>query len=200
MGTNHLGHAALTWLLIPDLARSDNPRRPNAAYAASKAANLLFTFELDRRARASGSPLLSIAAHPGVAPTDLGRKAALLSGRTTRWSDIGRTVARWPFGPVEPEPAPILHAVTADVEGGSYRGRDGLGGMRGRHPATASASPLVRTRSSLQWRGALGIVSQPRERGALGREVPGRDRVAAQSEVPDHAVHRRPPEHSDPGR
>jgi NAD(P)-dependent dehydrogenase (short-subunit alcohol dehydrogenase family) len=96
-GTNHLGHYALTGLLLPTLRRAPAPRvvsvasvaawfgmlwpDPNwrrfyqrwLAYGQSKFANLLFTAELDRRARAEGSTLTALAAHPGVSATNLYR-------------------------------------------------------------------------------------------------------------------------------
>lgn len=95
-GTNHLGHYALTARLLPALGSSSKPRVVTVAsiahlggnarvvdgnpeqsykagrdYAQSKLANLIFSFELDRRARAAGSPLVSNAAHPGVSATHL---------------------------------------------------------------------------------------------------------------------------------
>ncbi|MFJ4649940.1 oxidoreductase [Nocardia sp. NPDC088792] len=95
-GTNHLGHFALTGLLLPTLLRSEDPRvvtvssvaawggfinwsDPNwrvlyvrwLAYSQSKLANLLFTSELHRRARAAGSGLTAVAAHPGLSSTHL---------------------------------------------------------------------------------------------------------------------------------
>jgi NAD(P)-dependent dehydrogenase (short-subunit alcohol dehydrogenase family) len=95
-GTNHLSHFALTGLLLPLLRKAQGPRvvnvsslahrggkidfdnlqgerkyRPWAAYQQSKLANLLFTFELQRRSEAFGWGLMSNAAHPGYARTDL---------------------------------------------------------------------------------------------------------------------------------
>jgi NAD(P)-dependent dehydrogenase (short-subunit alcohol dehydrogenase family) len=95
-GINHLGHFALTGLLLPALrdqpgarvvAVSSNAHKRGqmrfddlqgtrhysrwGAYAQSKLANLLFAFELDRRLRAAGSPGISVAAHPGYAATNL---------------------------------------------------------------------------------------------------------------------------------
>jgi NAD(P)-dependent dehydrogenase (short-subunit alcohol dehydrogenase family) len=95
-GTNHLGHFALTGLLLPLLQRASGPRIVNvsslahrggkidfdnlqaerkyrswAAYQQSKLANLLFTFELQRRSDAHSWGLMSNAAHPGYALTDL---------------------------------------------------------------------------------------------------------------------------------
>ena len=95
-GTNHLGHFALTGLLLPLLRKSQSPRVVNVsslahrggkidfdnlqaerkylswpAYQQSKLANLLFTFELQRRSDLNGWGLMSNAAHPGYARTDL---------------------------------------------------------------------------------------------------------------------------------
>ena len=95
-GTNHLGHFALTGLLLPALLGGVDPRvvtvssgahrsgrmrfdDPNwhngyqrwAAYGQSKLANLLFTFELQRRSAAARLPLIATAAHPGYTSTEL---------------------------------------------------------------------------------------------------------------------------------
>ena len=95
-GTNHLGHFALTGLLLDRLLATEGARVVNVgsgahrmgsirfddlqwqngyrkwmAYGQSKLANLLFTFELQRRADASGAKLLSVACHPGYAATNL---------------------------------------------------------------------------------------------------------------------------------
>lgn len=92
IGTNHLGHAALTWLLMPalreaggarvvtvsslahrgpgldveDLHFTGRPYLAGRAYSQSKLANLLFAIELDRRLRAAGADVVSVAAHPGL--------------------------------------------------------------------------------------------------------------------------------------
>jgi NAD(P)-dependent dehydrogenase (short-subunit alcohol dehydrogenase family) len=99
IGTNHLGHFALTGLLLDRLLATPGSRivtvsssahrqgridlddlhfrqrtyRPAAAYAQSKLANLLFTYELQRRLAAAGAQTIAVALHPGVVPTDLGR-------------------------------------------------------------------------------------------------------------------------------
>ena len=95
-GTNHLGHFALAGRLLPRLLEADAPRvvavssiahhrgdesvlegnpratyNANKAYGNSKLANLLFAFELQRRATAAGSALTVAAAHPGVSHTNL---------------------------------------------------------------------------------------------------------------------------------
>ena len=95
-GTNHLGHFALTGLLLPSLLEASSPRvvtvasvahhrgnasvlegnpeasyKPEPAYGNSKLANLLFARELHNRASAAGSKLTSTAAHPGVSATSL---------------------------------------------------------------------------------------------------------------------------------
>jgi NAD(P)-dependent dehydrogenase (short-subunit alcohol dehydrogenase family) len=93
IGTNHLGHFALTNLLLPkltdrvvavssmahwpgrisldDLNWKTRRYRPWLAYSQSKLANLLFTSELQRRLDAAGSPLRAVAAHPGYSHTNL---------------------------------------------------------------------------------------------------------------------------------
>ncbi|WP_440899720.1 oxidoreductase, partial [Actinosynnema sp.] len=96
-GVNHLGHAALTWLLMPALRARAGARvvtvssvahrlggldladpnfevrryAPWVGYGQSKLANLLFARELDRRLRLSGADVTSVAAHPGVSRTEL---------------------------------------------------------------------------------------------------------------------------------
>ena len=120
-GTNHLGHFALTNLLLEhvtgrvvtvssgahrmgridfdDLNWERRPYRAWRAYGQSKLANLLFTAELQRRLSAAGSTVLATAAHPGYAATNLqfhsGRRALdLLSASATGCSPRTRTAAR----------------------------------------------------------------------------------------------------------
>ncbi|WP_188896654.1 SDR family NAD(P)-dependent oxidoreductase [Microlunatus endophyticus] len=131
-GTNHLGHFALTGLLLPmitdrvvtvasvahrhgriDLAdpNFDHRRyRAGTAYAQSKLANLLFTQELQARLDAAGSPVRAHAVHPG----------AVASGIVDRFGPIARAI-----GPVivrsSAEGAlPLLYAATQPLPGGSY--------------------------------------------------------------------------------
>jgi NAD(P)-dependent dehydrogenase (short-subunit alcohol dehydrogenase family) len=166
-GINHLGHFALTGLLLPALRRSEAPRvvtvssnvhrtgrinwddlaaersyRRWPAYSQSKLANLLFSYELDRRARQAGSDLVSVAAHPGYASTHLLSVGAEQSGRrlTGLIMSAGRLFAQSDAMGALPQ----LYAATApDVEGGQYFGPDRLFELRG-HPQQVSASSSAR--------------------------------------------------------
>jgi NAD(P)-dependent dehydrogenase (short-subunit alcohol dehydrogenase family) len=165
-GTNHLGHFALTNLLLPhvtdrvvtlssglhrsgsiDLEDLNWQRRPysaTGAYAQSKLANLLFTLELQRRLTAAGSRVRALAAHPGWAATNL-------QGRTGSWvADRAATLGNRLFAQSDERGAlPTLAAATRDLPGGSYLGPDGFQEMRG-YPtlvgrtATASDPELAR--------------------------------------------------------
>ncbi|WP_369271977.1 oxidoreductase [Streptomyces sp. R11] len=148
-GTNHLGHFALTNLLLPYVTDrvvtlSSGAHRwsgarirfedlnwtsayhPNRAYAQSKLANLLFTLELQRRLTESGSPVRALAAHPGYAATNLQSHAG--SPVMRAFMRIGNRV----FAQDDKAGAlPTLYAATQDLPGASYVGPDGLGEMRG---------------------------------------------------------------------
>ncbi len=155
-GTNHLGHFALTGLLFDtlvarpaarvvtvssDLARIGRIRFDDlqgvkhygrwTAYAQSKLANQLFTLELDRRTEGRG--LISAAAHPGYAATNLQSVGPQMSGSglMERMTNLGNSL----FAQSAAAGAlPSLYAATApDVRGGQYFGPDRLFGMRG-HP------------------------------------------------------------------
>jgi NAD(P)-dependent dehydrogenase (short-subunit alcohol dehydrogenase family) len=138
IGTNHLGHFALTNLLLPkitdrvvtvsslmhymgyvslrDLNWTSRPYSPWVAYGQSKLANLQFTSELQRRLQAAGSKLRAVAAHPGYSHTNLqghsGRKLdnALLSfgNRLATDADFGARQT--------------LFAISQDVDGNSFVG------------------------------------------------------------------------------
>ena len=160
IGTNHLGHFALTNLLLPlitdrvvvvssELHRSGwidvedlnwERRRYKAwdAYGQSKLANLLFVFELERRLAASGSGVRALAVHPGYAATNLQSHAA--SRVTAAVMTLGnRLVAQSDaMGAL-----PTLYGATADAPGGSYIGPDGFRSMRG-YPAVGVPSPKAR--------------------------------------------------------
>lgn len=149
-GTNHLGHFALTNLLLPHLTdrvvtvssgahkMPGTPRihfenlnltgeySPVAAYSQSKLANLLFTLELQSRLAAAGSSVRALAAHPGWAATGLqGRDASVL--RRTLMAVGNRFIAQ----DNKAGALPTLYAATQDLPGASYVGPDGLGEMRG---------------------------------------------------------------------
>jgi len=161
-GTNHLGHFALTGRLIPTLLRAPAPRvvsiasiahkrgsmdfadlqteRPyngRRAYGQSKLSNLLFAYELDRRARAQKSRLISVAAHPGVATTGVAAATQMPKLLAT----LGQAAISV-FGHTAASGArPGLYAATMpDVLGGQYWGPDGLLEVRGA-PALAKPAP-----------------------------------------------------------
>jgi NAD(P)-dependent dehydrogenase (short-subunit alcohol dehydrogenase family) len=147
-GTNHLGHFALTNLLLPhvtdrvvtlassmhrsgsiDLEDLNWQRRPyNAtrAYGQSKLANLLFSLELQRRLSEAGSRVRSLAAHPGWAATNL-------QGRSgSRIADGAMKLGNVLFSQSDERGAlPTLAAATRDLPGGSYVGPAGFQEMRG---------------------------------------------------------------------
>jgi NAD(P)-dependent dehydrogenase (short-subunit alcohol dehydrogenase family) len=166
--TNHLGHYALTARVLPLLRRADGPRvvtvsstahRPGRirwddldwehgygkwrAYAQSKVANLLFTFELDRRARAAGVDLVAAAAHPGYAATHL--QAVGPEQSQNRFMARASEVSNRLFAQTDAMGAlPQLYAATMpDVRGGEFFGPDGLFEQRG-HPKRVGASRAAR--------------------------------------------------------
>ena len=147
-GTNHLGHFALTNLLLPDITGrvvtvsstghrigtidfddlNWERRRYQAwrAYGQSKLANLLFTAELQRRLEDAGSPVLATAAHPGYAATNL----QFRSGR--RSLDIMSSIGNRLFAQDEDGGAlPTLYAATADIPGNTFAGPGGFMEQRG---------------------------------------------------------------------
>jgi NAD(P)-dependent dehydrogenase (short-subunit alcohol dehydrogenase family) len=169
IGTNHLGPAALTWLLMPALRAAGNPERPSRvvttssvghrsggldltdlhwrrrrysptlAYGASKLANLLFAAELDRRLRLAGDPVLSIAAHPGLTKSELLSNA--LARRNTWKARLLVLPDRFLSQPVEIGIGPQLLAATGPVPGGSYLGPTRFFEIRGpAGPARRSAT------------------------------------------------------------
>ncbi|MFC8513378.1 oxidoreductase [Streptomyces sp. NPDC057257] len=149
IGTNHLGHFALTNLLLPRITDrvvtvSSGAHRiggpyihfdnlnltgeytPMKAYGQSKLANLLFTLELQRRLTESGSSVLATAAHPGYAVTNLqSRDASAVRRLLMRVGN--RVVAQ----DNKAGALPTLFAAVQDLPGASYVGPDGLGEMRG---------------------------------------------------------------------
>jgi NAD(P)-dependent dehydrogenase (short-subunit alcohol dehydrogenase family) len=162
VGTNHLGHFALTNLLLPSLTDrivtvSSGAHRGGSislddlnwqrrryqrwgAYQQSKLANLLFTLELERRLTAANSPVRALAAHPGYAATNLQFRSERgledrVMGLANRLFAQSDEAGAWP----------TLFAASQDLPGGSYVGPDGFTEQRG-HPTlvgrTAAASDV----------------------------------------------------------
>jgi len=155
-GTNHLGHFALTNLLLPyltdrvvtvsssahragrivldDLNWQRRRYRAWAAYSQSKLANLLFTLELQRRLTAARSSVRAYAAHPGYAATNLQSHTA------NPISSVMMAVANRVVAQSDAQGAlPTLFAATQDLPGGSYVGPDGFHETRG-HPTLVGRS------------------------------------------------------------
>jgi NAD(P)-dependent dehydrogenase (short-subunit alcohol dehydrogenase family) len=160
-GTNHLGHFALTNLLLPnvtgrvvtvssgahrsgridfdDLNWERGKYRAWSAYGQSKLANLLFTMELQRRLTEAGSAVLSMAAHPGWAATNLQSHSG---SRFTRF--LMNTLGNRIFAQDAAAGAlPTLYAAVADLPGDTFAGPSGFGGTRG------GAAPCARSRAAL---------------------------------------------------
>jgi NAD(P)-dependent dehydrogenase (short-subunit alcohol dehydrogenase family) len=173
-GTNVLGHFALTGLLMPSLQRAaavsnERPRvvtiasiahkrgqldfddlqatknyGPMKSYQQSKLADLMFAFELDRRLRAISSPIMSVAAHPGVASTNL-----FNSGKYSAVESAARNLLGHAIGILlntDSEGAlPTLYAATSpEAEDGGYYGPQGFQEMRGEDVGPAKVAPQAR--------------------------------------------------------
>ncbi len=155
-GTNHLGHFALTNLLLDRIGdrvvtlssgahrigkidlddlnweRKGYKRWP--AYGQTKLANLLFTLELQRRLEEAGSPLRAVAAHPGYAATNLQSHTGNALQNTLMV--VGNKVLAQSD---EMGALPTLYAATQDIPGGSFVGPDGFQEQRG-HPKLVGRS------------------------------------------------------------
>jgi NAD(P)-dependent dehydrogenase (short-subunit alcohol dehydrogenase family) len=148
IGTNHLGHFALTNLLLPQITDrvvtvASGAHRGGSislddlnwerrsydrwgAYQQAKLANLLFTLELQRRLTAAGSPVRALAAHPGYTATNLQFRSE--RGLEDRLMAIGNRL----FAQSDQAGArPTLFAASQDLPGASYVGPDGVGEFRG---------------------------------------------------------------------
>ncbi|MFS8100180.1 SDR family NAD(P)-dependent oxidoreductase [Lentzea alba] len=163
-GTNHLGHAALTWLLLPALRQRPGARvvtvsslahqyghidfsdpnyehRPygiRSSYGQSKLANILFARELERRS----SDVTSIAAHPGITVTELTNNMA--DAHKSLVLRLGGKISHLFSQSVEMGALPQLHAATSpEARGGQYYGPDSFNGMRG-HPSVARMTSAAR--------------------------------------------------------
>jgi NAD(P)-dependent dehydrogenase (short-subunit alcohol dehydrogenase family) len=156
LGTNHLGHFALTGLVLPSLLEVDGSRvvtvssnghkmgridftdlqseqRYNrvTAYAQSKLANLMFTYELQRRLAQAHAHTIAVAAHPGTSDTALVRHLPV-------WMQVGSRLV--PNQDAARGALPTVRAATDPAaSGGDYYGPSGLGEFSG---------PPVRVRSS----------------------------------------------------
>ncbi|WP_326668609.1 oxidoreductase [Streptomyces canus] len=172
-GTNHLGHFALTGLLLPTLLETPAARvvtvsstahalanididdlnserryRRWVAYARSKTANLLFVHELARRLAAHGSDVVAAAAHPGYAATNLQTAGPKMAGRRAaeRFMRVGN---RFFAQSADAGALPTLYAATApDVPPDSFTGPS-LGGWRG-SPAPSWRAPWTRNDQAAQ--------------------------------------------------
>ena len=163
-GTNHLGHFALTGLLLDALAagaasrvvtlsslehkpgkldfddlQSESDYSPRGAYQRSKFANAVFGLELDRRLRASGLPVISVLAHPGYSATNL--QSTGPTGPMKALLAVGNKLLAQS---ADQGALPQLYAATApDVEGGEFIGPGGFMEARG-HPTVVN--PVGRAR------------------------------------------------------
>ena len=182
--TNVLGHFALTGLLMPALERAaadsaDPPRivtiasiahkggkvhfddlqsarsySPKGAYNQSKLANLMLAFELDRRLPAAGSRILSIAAHPGVASTNIFQTGNYSSFERTIRNLAGHAISILLNTDAEGA-LPTLYAATSpDAISGGYYGPQGLMETRGHIVASAKVAPqaLDQAAAARLWR------------------------------------------------
>lgn len=159
-GTNHLGAFALTGLLLENMLPVEGSRvvavasiahtiqaaihfddlqwehgyNRVAAYGQSKLANLMFTYELNRRLAAKGAPTIAVAAHPGISNTELVRHVPgsglpgfrQLAGLVTNSAEVGAL-------------ATLRAATDPAVRGGQYYGPDGFRELRG-HPVLVQSS------------------------------------------------------------
>jgi len=168
LATNHFGPFLLTGLLLPQLAAAGDARVVTVSsnghrmarsapvgdplttpkrylrwpqYGASKLANLLFTYELDRRLRTAGLPVRALAAHPGYAGTHL-----VANGQFGRASggiaSIADAVAKATAQPVADGALPLLMAIGADLPGATYCGPLGPGQWRGRTAGVVDSNAL----------------------------------------------------------
>ena len=164
-GTNHLGHFALTGLLIDTLLATPASRAvtvssmlhmsgkirfddlmgeksydKQAAYSQSKLANLLFAYELQRKLAGIPADTISLGAHPGYAATNLQYAGPEMEG--SKASRLMMQLANSLFAQsAEMSALPILYAaLSPDISGGEYAGPSALMGARG-YPIKAESSP-----------------------------------------------------------
>ena len=172
-GTNVLGHFALTGLLFPALERAavtaQRPRNvyvasiahkrgkinfddlqsmrsyvPMESYAQTKLADLMLSFELDRRLKAAGSPILSIAAHPGVANTNLFQSGDFNPVERAIRRLGGQVIGAFLNTDAEGALPTIFAAVSPDAVAGGYYGPTGFKEMRGGDVGEAIVTPQAK--------------------------------------------------------
>jgi len=119
------------------------------AYGQSKLANVMFALELDARLREQGSPIRSLAAHPGIARTELQPTAIASVGN--RFEALAYRLMDPLFQSAGMGALPQLHAATAaSAQGGEHYGPEQLGGLRGAptlcRVAPAASQPAERQR------------------------------------------------------
>jgi cholesterol oxidase len=184
-GVNHLGHFALTGLLLPTLLSGGmlgGPARvvtvssglhrrgrlhrndlmaqrwytPFGVYGQSKLANLLFMRELQRRVDGAGVPLTSLAAHPGYAATNLQTRGPRMTGSRVR--EMGVTLGNRLLAQSAAQGAwPILRAATdAGALGGDYFGPGGFAEQRG-HPVLVGMSSAALDADDARWLWARSV-------------------------------------------
>jgi len=169
MGINHLGHFALTGLLLDKIKRAPGSRivtisssghkygkmdfsnflfengrgySPLKAYARSKLCNLLFSYELQRRFEATGLDAMALAAHPGVADTNLGRyieKKLVVRMMLPLWKAFTQSAAMGAL-------PGIRAAVDPQVKGSEYFGPGGYREMKG-YPVIVRSSKASQSNS-----------------------------------------------------
>lgn len=160
LGVNYLSHFLLTGLLLPTLENTPNSRvvslasiahkrakidfenlnsekkyARSKAYGQSKLACLMFAYELDRRLKKSGSQVKSIAAHPGVSNTELGRYIPKIL--YTILFPLVKIMTHPPQEAAKPTLFAVLHP---DLKGGEYIGPTGFNEMKGK-PGIVGSEP-----------------------------------------------------------
>ena len=181
-GTNHLGHFALTHLLLPLLSARQGARVVFVtsgaqyfgriafddlqgersydrwrAYSQSKLANVMTALELQERLRAGGSGVLALAAHPGLARTNLQPASVAMNG--SRLEALAYRLMDPLFQSAAMGALPQLFAATApEAEPAGHYGPNQWGGMRG-HPKAAPVAPAARDAEGRQrlWEISLAL-------------------------------------------